>query len=342
MNKSVVITGGGTGGHLKVADAFIDEYVKRGFNVIFIGSSNGQDKQWFENDNRLKDKYFLDTRGVVNKNFMGKIFSLLNILKKTYMCLKIYSKYNIKTVISVGGFSAAAATFASIFKPSCKLFIHEQNSRMGKLNQVTSRFASQVFSSFTSDSLVKDYPVLDVFFDKARVRENIKTIAFFGGSQGAVAINDFALKIAPKLNEMGIKIIHQAGKNDYLRVKEEYEKLNIEVDIFDFSKDIPNKMKEADFAISRAGASTLWELCANGLPSFFIPYKFAASNHQYYNAKDLKDKGLCFLQKEDELEEEVFFEAIKSDIKSISEKLKDSIKPNAVSLIVDVITKSEK
>lgn len=340
-NKSVVITGGGTGGHLKVADAFINEYISRGFDVIFIGSSNGQDKQWFENDERLKEKYFLDTRGVVNKNFIGKIFSLLNIFRKTYLCLRIYSKHNIKTVVSVGGFSAAAATFASIIKPSCKLFIHEQNSRMGKLNQITSRFASELFSSFTKDSLVKDYPVLDVFFEKARIRKNIKTIAFFGGSQGAVAINDFALKLAPKLTDMGIKIIHQTGKNDYLRVKEEYLKLNIQADIFDFSKDIPNKMQEADFAISRAGASTLWELCANNLPTFFIPYKFAASDHQYYNAKDLKDKGLCFLQREDDLDEEVFFNAINSDIKSISEKLKDSIKPNAVSLIVDAIGKSE-
>ncbi|MFA9374514.1 MAG: UDP-N-acetylglucosamine--N-acetylmuramyl-(pentapeptide) pyrophosphoryl-undecaprenol N-acetylglucosamine transferase [Poseidonibacter sp.] len=342
MKKSIVITGGGTGGHLKVADAFIDEYFNRGYNVIFIGSSNGLDKQWFEHDDRLKEKYFLDTRGVVNKNLIGKIFSLLNILKKTYFCLKIFSKYKIQTVLSVGGFSAAAATFASIIKPSCKLFIHEQNSRMGKLNQITSRFASELFSSFNNNSVIKDYPVLDVFFKKARIREDIKTIAFFGGSQGAVAINDFALKLAPKLNEMGIKIIHQTGKNDFKRVRDEYKKLNINADVFDFTKDIPNKMQEADFAVSRAGASTLWELCANALPTFFIPYKFAASDHQYYNAKDLSTKGLCFLQREDELDEEVFFKAISSDIKSISEQLKDSIKPNAVSLIVDVMTKSEK
>lgn len=342
MKKSIVITGGGTGGHLKVADAFIDEYFNRGYNVIFIGSSNGLDKQWFENDDRLKEKYFLDTRGVVNKNFIGKILSLLNIFKKTYFCLNIFSKYKIKTVLSVGGFSAAAATFASIIKPSCNLYIHEQNSRMGKLNQITSRFASELFSSFNNDSLIKDYPVLDIFFKKARIREDIKTVAFFGGSQGAIAINDFALKLAPKLNKMGIKIIHQTGKRDFIRVKDEYKKLNINADVFDFTKDIPNKMQEADFAVSRAGASTLWELCANALPTFFIPYKFAASDHQYYNAKDLSTKGLCFLQREDELDEEVFFKAISSDIKSISEKLKDSIQPNAVSLIVDVMTKGEK
>lgn len=134
-------------------------------------------------------------------------------------CLNFYSRNDVRTVVSVGGFSAAAATFASILKFGCKLYIHEQNSKMGKLNEITQRFATEVFSSFDENSLVKDYPVAKEFFETARVRDKIKTIAFFGGSQGAICINDFALKVAPKLNEMGIKIIHQTGKNDLERVK---------------------------------------------------------------------------------------------------------------------------
>ena len=342
MNKTVVITGGGTGGHLKVADAFIEEFHKRKIDVIFIGSLNGQDKFWFENDKRLKKAIFLDTRGVVNKSSIGKIASLLNIFSKTLQCLKLFSEYNVKTVISVGGFSAAAATFASILKLKCKLYIHEQNSKMGKLNEITSKFATEVFSSFDENSLVKDYPVAKEFFDTARVRDKIKTIAFFGGSQGAICINDFALKVAPKLDEMGIKIIHQTGKNDFERVKNEYEKLNISADVFDFSKDIPSKMSSADFAVSRAGASTLWELCANSLPTFFIPYKYAAGDHQYYNAKALADKGMCFLRREEELNEEEFYKIIKSDIHKISIELISSISPNAISLITNIILENDK
>jgi len=342
MNGSVVITGGGTGGHLKVADAFIEEFNKRGIPVIFIGSSNGQDKQWFDKDKRLKATYFLDTKGVVNKNAFGKVTSLLNIISKTNYCLGLFSKYKVKTVISVGGFSAAAATFASIVKPGCKLYIHEQNSIMGTLNKVTSRFASEVFSSFEEKSKIKDYPVSNEFFDLGRIRNKVETIAFFGGSQGAVAINNFALNLAPKLKEMGINIIHQTGKNDFQRVKDEYVKLNINADVFDFSKDIPTKMAEADFAVSRAGASTLWELCANCLPTFFIPYKHAASDHQYYNAKDLKDKGLCFLEREGSLKEEEFFNAINGDIHDISKRLTSSINSNAVSLICNIIIQNNK
>lgn len=337
MKQTVVITGGGTGGHLKVADAFIEEFFKRDIDVIFIGSSNGQDKAWFENDTRIKEKYFLDTKGVVNKRGFNKIFSLFNIFSKIFFCLKIYKKYKIKKVISVGGFSAAPASFTTILKKDCKFYIHEQNSKMGKLNQITSRFATEVFSSFDKNSSIKDYPVSKIFFDLSRVRSEVKTVAFFGGSQGAICINNFALKVASKLDEMKISIIHQTGKNDFERVKKEYEMLGIKVDIFDFSKDIPLKMQEADFAVSRAGASTLWELCANCLPTFFIPFKYAAGDHQYFNAKALKDKNLCFLQREEELDENYFFECLNSNIEKISIGLKNSIKPNAISLIVDKI-----
>ena len=96
---SVVITGGGTGGHLKVADSFIQEYYNRGIKPIFIGSVNGQDKEWFENDKRLEKAIFLETKGVVNKKGLGKIQSLFNILKAMTYCLKIFIQYNINTVI---------------------------------------------------------------------------------------------------------------------------------------------------------------------------------------------------------------------------------------------------
>ncbi|QKF72519.1 N-acetylglucosaminyl transferase [Aliarcobacter faecis] len=338
MINIVVVTGGGTGGHLKIADVFIDEFVKRGFEVIYIGSTYGQDRTWFENDKRIKEIIFLNTSGVVNKKGIKKIFSLLNIFYKAFYCLKILKKYEVKKVISVGGFSAASASIATIFKKDCELFLHEQNSKIGALNQKTLKYTKKAYSSFHNFSPVKDYPVDLKFFQNARIRKELKTIAFFGGSQGAVAINNFALKIASKLNEMGIKIIHQAGRNDFLRVKEEYEKLGVKADVFDFTKDILEKMKESDFCVSRAGASTLFELCANNLPTFFIPFKYAASNHQYYNAKALLDKNLCFLQNEDELNEIEFLDILKSaNLEKISLGLKDFIKPKAIEKIVDDI-----
>lgn len=339
---SVVITGGGTGGHLKVADAFIEEYFKRGIKPIFIGSVNGQDKEWFENDKRLEKVYFLETKGVVNKKGFGKLISLFNILKAMNKCLKIFKTHGIKTVISVGGFSAAPATFASIISFSCKLYIHEQNSVMGKLNEITSKFATHVFSSFDANSIIKDYPVSNEFFQSARLREKIETVIFLGGSQGASAINSFAVKVAPKLNELGIKIIHQTGRNDFEKVELEYKNLGIEADVFAFTKELSQKMNEADFAISRSGASTLWELCANCLPTLYIPYPYAAKDHQFTNAKFLENQALCYICRENSLTEEFLLEILNKDNHTLSKKLRDSIKSNAVESIVNLISSEAK
>ncbi|RXJ65781.1 UDP-N-acetylglucosamine--N-acetylmuramyl-(pentapeptide) pyrophosphoryl-undecaprenol N-acetylglucosamine transferase [Halarcobacter ebronensis] len=337
----VVITGGGTGGHLKVADALIEEYHKKGIKPIFIGSVNGQDKEWFKDDKRLFKAYFLETRGVVNKKGFGKVASLFQIFKGINKCFDIFDEFDVKTVISVGGFSAAPATFTSILYFGCKLYIHEQNSVMGTLNSITSKFAKHVFSSFDPKSVVKDYPVSNEFFDNARIRDELNTVIFLGGSQGATAINDFALKVAPTLNRLGLKIIHQTGKNDYDRVAKEYENLKINVDVFPFSKDISLKMSEADFAVSRAGASTLWELCANSLPTLFVPYPHAAKDHQYTNAKYLVDRDLAYLCREENLSEELLIEILKKDNFSISKKLVNSINCDGAESIVDLINEGK-
>ena len=338
IKTNILITGGGTGGHLSVAKSLIYEFESLGFNVYFIGSTKGADQSWFEDEKKLQKSYFLNTKGVVNQNKFGKIISLFMILKAMIKSLLIFKKHKISKVISVGGFSAAPASFASIFYP-CDFYIHEQNSVMGKLNQITSKFAKLVFSSYDKNSTIKDYPINQKFFLHSRVREEIKTIIFLGGSQGAVAINDFALKLAPILKQKNINIIHQAGKNDYKRVKEQYKKLNINAVVFDFTNDILSYMDKADFAISRSGASTLWELSALGLPTLYVPYPYAAANHQYHNAKFLLDDNLCFLKTQEELNTNILDEILNSNIKQISTELISTIKKDGVKQIVQEILK---
>lgn len=336
MKKTIVITGGGTGGHLSVAESFIDEFFHRGYQIVFIGSTKGQDQQWFENHPKLFETHFMNTKGVVNQTFFGKFNSLYIILKSVIKAIKIIKKNNVQKVISVGGFSAAAASFAAIVTKT-DFYIHEQNSVMGRLNKITSRFAKELFSSYIENSKVKDYPIKQKFFKYSRVRTELKTVIFLGGSQGAKAINNFALLVAPRLQKMGIAIIHQTGKNDFKKIKEQYDKLAICADVFDFSTNLLEKMDQADFAVSRSGASTLWELVALGIPTFFIPFPYAASNHQFYNAKYLLDNNLCFLQKENELDENYFYECLEDDIALKSEKLIHTIHKNAVKNIVDII-----
>lgn len=337
VREHIAITGGGTGGHLVIADAIINELHEREVGVIFIGSKNGQDRQWFENKFKIDRSIFLDTRGVVNKGPLGKISSMFNMFSKMFEVIDYFKQYNVKKVVSVGGYSAAPATFAAIFS-RCELYIHEQNSVMGSLNKYSAFFAKYIFNSFDPNCEIDAYPVKPEFFDTARIREDVKKIIFLGGSQGALFINNFAIRVAPKLTQMGISIVHQTGKKDFERVEAEYKKLGIEADVFAFSDDIPHKMGHSDFAISRAGASTLWELTANALPTLFIPFPHAAKDHQYTNAKFLVNKGVAFVKRERELKDEYLFEILeKEDIHSISKKLVDAIMLDGVKMIVDKI-----
>ena len=330
---SIVITGGGTGGHLAIAKAIKEELNKRDIKPIFIGSTYGQDRSWFEDDEGFKERYFFETSGVVNKRGFAKVKSLYDISKKVLDLKEIFKKHEIKSVMSVGGYSAAPASFgAIIFKKD--FFIHEQNAVMGRLNSLLKPFARQIF--FNDPNY---YPVREVFFEGFRVRDEIKRVIFLGGSQGARAINDFAMKVAPRLSKMGVKITHQTGKNDEKKLEEFYKKEGIEADCFAFSADLAQKISEADFAIARAGASTIWELCANGLPALFIPYPYAAGDHQYHNALFLSQENLALLKREESLSESVLDEIFALDLSKISQKIATLPNRDASKLIVDRLTK---
>ena len=340
---AIIICGGGTGGHLAVAKALNEELVSRGCRTIFVGSSSGQDKMWFENDAAFSEKFFLPSSGVVNKKGLGKLVSLFNILNLAFKCRKIFKTQGVKAVVSVGGYSAAPAAFAAIIS-RMPLFIHEQNAVIGNLNKLLKPLAKGFFSSYFKP--VFSYPVSERFFSAARLRSELKTVIFLGGSQGAAAINSLALKLAPVFKEKGIKIIHQCGKNSLESLQEEYKKLGLagdELDLFDFDPKIELKMSHADLAISRAGAGTLWELTANALPSVFVPYPYAANNHQVFNAKFLVDQNLakfCF-QKGGEINADEMLNLINEmNIAQISSKLSRQIDNGGARKIVDEILKN--
>lgn len=373
---ALLITGGGTGGHLVIAQALAEELAKRkGQNdnlgeVVYVGSISGQDKQWFgcgnlsagihlanvstplhcgahlgaphsqgenicqsdtsptsiveinkvaknantANSDRANTKatdfseksifnatYFLPTSGVVDKRGIAKILSLLHHLKSLKTIRAIFAKHDVKAVISVGGFSAAPASIGAIVfgKP---LFIHEQNAIKGRLNALLSPFARRVFSSFGKRRV--PYPIKSQAREKARVRTEIKTIAFIGGSQGARTINHLAISLAPTLLSLGFRIIHQCGQNELESTKAKYTEIGIgtcaqkeadskenKLELFGFSTDILSHLESADICIGRAGASSVWENAALGLPMIYVPYPYAASNHQVHNAEFFASKG---------------------------------------------------
>ena len=330
------MTGGGTGGHLAIIKAVKEQISDK--ELIYIGSTKGQDKAWFENDIDFKEKYFLKTRGVVNQGFIGKIKSIFMLIRATKEAMRLLDKHNAKVVFSVGGFSSAPTAFASKIK-RIPLIIHEQNASMGSLNKLLKPYANRFISSYLEESPIKAYPIKDVFFKNAHIRESVKSIIFLGGSQGAKAINNLAISLASKLNEKGIKIIHQAGENNIKEIKEEYKKLNIEATVFGFTTKLDEYMNSADFAIARAGASTLWELSASGIPTLYIPYPYASSDHQYYNAKYFVDKDLSWIMREDKINETKILAILTEDMSIKSRGLLDIVERDGSKKIAKLLEK---
>ena len=333
----ICITGGGTGGHLMIAQALSEAVVNAGHEAIFIGSTHGQDEKYFGGRCSFSHTYFLETTGVVNQKGLGKLKALFKIFRAFLKSRKILKNHQIEATYSVGGFSAAPASFATLSR-FIPLFIHEQNAVYGRLNSLLNPFARRFISAYDKESYIKGYPVKEVFYKNARVRKNLKTIIFLGGSHGAKTINDLALSVAKELEKREIRIIHQAGENDFERVQKEYMNLNVPVELYPFTVKIPELIQRADLAISRAGASTLWELTTSGVPTLYIPYPYAAGDHQFFNAKFIVDNNLGWCEREGENLEEKLEEILDEPLEQKSKSLmKYASEDVAKKMIEDVI-----
>jgi UDP-N-acetylglucosamine--N-acetylmuramyl-(pentapeptide) pyrophosphoryl-undecaprenol N-acetylglucosamine transferase len=330
------MTGGGTGGHLAIIKA-VKEHLQDE-ELVYIGSTKGQDQAWFANDEQFKSTHFLPTQGVVNQGLLGKVKSLSMLFKATLKARKILKENSAKIVFCVGGFSAAPTSFAAIIL-GIPLVIHEQNAAIGSLNKLLRSRAKAFISSYETDSPIQAYPIKQEYFDKSRIRTEVKSIIFLGGSQGAQAINKLALSLAPTLQKRKIKIIHQAGERNIEEVKKAYEALNIEAEVFGFTTKLSDYMKEADFAIARSGASTLWELSAIACPTLFIPYPYAAGDHQYYNAKFLVDQDVAWIMRENELDIQKVIELLDENFQEKSTKLQGIIEKNGAMQIAELLKK---
>jgi UDP-N-acetylglucosamine--N-acetylmuramyl-(pentapeptide) pyrophosphoryl-undecaprenol N-acetylglucosamine transferase len=328
------MTGGGTGGHLAIIKAVKEEL--KGENLIYIGSTKGQDRAWFGEDRDFNSVYFLDTQGVVNQGVLGKFKSIYMLIKATIKARRVLKEVNAKVVFCVGGFSAAPTSFASKML-KIPLIIHEQNASIGSLNRVLRNYAKAFISSYEEDSPIHSYPIKREFFKKSRIRKEIKTIIFLGGSQGAVAINTLALELAPIIKDRDIKIIHQAGERNIQEVEERYRDMSIDAIVFGFTNKLSDYMEQADFAVARAGASTLWELSATACPTLFIPYPYAAGDHQYYNAKFLEEKGVAWIMRENEIDNSKILSILDEDISTKSSKLKEIIESDGAKRIAEML-----
>ena len=288
MSK-VVLSGGGTGGHLYPGIAIAEELKLKGVDCLFLVSDRGIDRDILSRT----DFNFIEQKLVAfkGKNIVGKIMSLFKLLPAT---LKVVPKINKNDkVILLGGFASVTAGIVSIFKHN-NLYIHEQNSIMGMTNGMFARFADKVFLSFEKTLNIKGNCVVTgnpvrKCFDGFKTKEYLnKNLLITGGSQGSRFINELIANSADALLEKGFVIRHQAGKKLYEETLNIYKKkglLNNEnIKLTEYINDMKTAYEEADVIISRAGSGSIFEITYSKRPAIYIPLKIAADNHQKMNA----------------------------------------------------------
>jgi len=306
-----VIAGGGTGGHLFPGMAFAEAFVERemGNEVLFIGTERGIEARVL-----ARGKFPLRTieaRPLKGRSPLGKAKAIWSIPIAILEAMSILKDFRPQIVLGVGGYASGPALLAA-FLLGIKRAIHEQNLVPGMTNRILRWFSQRIFVSF--DETRKYFPERKTFVTGNPIRKEICkgaerkqgdrfTLFIFGGSAGAHRINEAVMEALDPLQEMkgSLKFIHQTGNVDLDFVSKGYQERGFEALVRPFFDDMVTCYQVADLVISRSGASTIAELAVCGKAVIFIPYPYAAHNHQVMNAQKLVDLGAARMIRDEEL-----------------------------------------
>lgn len=359
--KKIILSGGGTGGHIYPAIAIADELKKRypDAEFLFVGANDRMEMQ------RVPQAGYsikgLQIAGIQRKLSLKNLLLPFKLLKSLYQAKQIIQKFQPDAVIGTGGY-ASAPTLKAAQWLKVPYFIQEQNSFAGITNKWVSKKANKIFVAY--QNMEKFFPKAKIQITGNPIREGLTTIqdknknAFenfsldenkftllvLGGSLGAKSINQLISSNLSFFQENEVQILWQCGKFYYDEYKEKQTGM---VQVRPFIENMNDAYAVADVIISRAGASSVSELCVVGKPVIFVPSPNVAEDHQTKNAQAIADEKAAILIKETELKDnfqKIFLEIFndKEKRKILSENIKALAKPNATEQIVDEIIKNIK
>ncbi|MFZ2634683.1 MAG: undecaprenyldiphospho-muramoylpentapeptide beta-N-acetylglucosaminyltransferase [Desulfosalsimonadaceae bacterium] len=356
----VVIAGGGTGGHLFPGIAIAEAFVKRQGNteILFVTSGKKIEETVLANTPYAKKR--ISAEGIKGKSMFAKLSSMMKLPKGLMDSLKLLAAFKPDVVIGMGAYSAGPVVLGAWMMRIPRV-ICEQNSIPGLTNRMLAGLSRRIYVSFPGTGfnapdkvyftgnpvreailqvIQKDSPVSQ---DKKQKNPGF-TILVSGGSQGAHRVNMAMLEAMNCLKDPGrYTVVHQTGVTDADMVRDAYQQKKIRHEVAPFFEDMAAKYREADLVICRSGATTVAELTAAGRPAVFIPFPFAADNHQVFNAKALVDGGAAEMILEEDLTGEHLAERIEyyaghpDALKIAGEKIRQFSKPDAADKIVDDI-----
>ena len=338
----IVLTTGGTGGHIYPAIALANGLMKDNFEneILFIGSSKHMEKDIINNTEYNFYGYSLNSG---SKSIFHKIFQYIQLfIAFIRVCFKFLFN-RVDVVIGFGAYITAPTLLAAKFL-NIPIILHEQNSSLGKVNQMFFNSAKKVIVCYKSlleqlnddkvvllgnprasevSSVVKNKKVIsDLNLD-----ENKKTVLIVMGSLGSESVNDIMFDLMHLFAHEDFQVIYVTGNKHYDVYKSHNTAKNVVVLPY---VNQPDVMINSDLVIARGGATTAAEICALKSASIIIPSPYVANNHQYVNAKVLADADAAIIIKEEELSADILLSSIKEII--FDDKKLKSMQENAYKL----------
>ena len=357
---NILISGGGTGGHIYPAVAIANELKVRypEARFLFVGA---KDKMEMEKVPQAGYEIIgLWISGIQRKVTIKNLLFPCKLIYSLFKAQKIIKKFKPDIVIGTGGFASGPTLIMANMKKIPTL-IQEQNSYPGITNKLLGKNAAVICVAY--DGLERFFPKKKIIktgnpvraslltiHEKNKIQEAHKlfklkvkttTVLVLGGSLGARKINQLIEKNISFFNEHNVQLLWQCGKLYYDEYKKYAQKENVQIHAFINKMDLA--YAAADIIISRAGASSVSELCIVGKPSIFIPSPNVAEDHQTKNAKSIADKHGAILLKENELETfPIVFETLLKDEgkqESLRQNIKELALPNATFKIINQVEK---
>lgn len=349
----ILLAGGGTGGHLFPAIAVADQ-IKLKFHevdIVFVGTKKKLESEVVPNAGYKFESIWIS--GFSRKISLKILLTLFQILISVIQSFIICFRYKPQLAIGTGAYVCGPILWAASIYGS-KIMLLEQNNFPGLTNRLLEKKADEIHVAFESSK--KYFKQTDKIFvtgnpirtssqlmDKKHAVENFelnseqKTILVLGGSLGARNINEAVLKNLDRLLALKIQIIWQTGKNYYNEYKS-YQTQRLK--IFPFISDMLLAYSAADLIVARAGATTIAEVSALGLPAIFIPSDNVTDDHQYKNAKALSDENAGELIRDNDAANMIYskiVDLLNDDMKRklFSENIKKFSKADAASIIAE-------
>lgn len=309
-----MIAAGGTGGHLYPGIALAQAFKKRGpeAQVSFVGTGRGLENSVIREEGY--DLHLIRIRGWLGVGFLKRILALLELPYSLVQSYRLLRAIRPNLVIGIGGYASGPLVLMAWV---CRIpqVLVEPNAAAGLTNRILAPFVRRIYLAFEeardqlfANKKIRVYgnPVRDEVLNSSagpKEKVTVRTILVMGGSQGAHSINRAMVEALKPLESLRdrLRIIHQTGERDYHWVHQAYEQNGFTATVTPFLKNIANVYSISELVISRAGATTIAELTACGIPSILIPFPYATHHHQELNANILKKGGAAILMRDSDL-----------------------------------------